>query len=36
VSLGGQIVFLNYVLNAISVFYLSYLITLVQVWKKVH
>jgi hypothetical protein len=35
VSFGGRIVLLNAVLNAILVFYLSYLKIPVQVWKKV-
>jgi hypothetical protein len=35
VSLGGRIVLLNSVLNAIPVFYLSYLKIPIQVWKKV-
>jgi hypothetical protein len=35
VSFGGRIVLLNAVLNAISVFYLSYLKIPVQVWKKI-
>jgi hypothetical protein len=35
VSLGGRIVLLNAVLNAIPVFYLSYLKIPIQVWKKV-
>jgi hypothetical protein len=35
ISLGGQIVLLNAVLNAIPVFYLSYLKIPVMVWKKV-
>jgi hypothetical protein len=35
VSLGGRIVLLNSVLNAIPIFYLSYLKIPIQVWKKV-
>jgi hypothetical protein len=35
VSLGGRIVLLNSVLNTISIFYLSFLKILVQVWKQV-
>jgi hypothetical protein len=35
VSFGGRIVLLNAVLNAIPVFYLSYLKLPVQVWKKI-
>jgi hypothetical protein len=35
VSLGGRIVLLNAVLNAIPIFYLSYLKIPILVWKKV-
>jgi hypothetical protein len=35
ISFGGRIVLLNAVLNAIPVFYLSYLKMPVQVWKKI-
>ncbi|MCI08983.1 putative non-LTR retroelement reverse transcriptase, partial [Trifolium medium] len=35
VSLGGRIVLLNSVLNAIPIFYLSYLKIPIQVWKQV-
>jgi hypothetical protein len=35
VSLGGRIVLLNAVLNAIPIFYLSFLKMPVQVWKKI-
>jgi hypothetical protein len=35
ISLGGRIVLLNAVLNAILVFYLSYLKIPVHVWKKI-
>jgi hypothetical protein len=35
VSLGGRITLLNSVLNAIPIFYLSFLKVLVQVWKKI-
>jgi hypothetical protein len=35
ISLGGRKVLLNAVLNAIPVFYLSYLKILTQVWKKI-
>jgi hypothetical protein len=35
VSLGGRIVLLNAVLNAIPVFYLSYLKILIHAWKKI-
>jgi hypothetical protein len=35
VSLGGRIVLLNSVLNAIPIFYLSFLKVLVLVWKKI-
>jgi hypothetical protein len=35
ISFGGRVVLLNAVLNAIPVFYLSYLKIPVQVWKKI-
>lgn len=35
VSLGGQIVLLNSVLNSIPIFYLSFLKMTVKVWKKI-
>ncbi|GAU46740.1 hypothetical protein TSUD_286000 [Trifolium subterraneum] len=35
VSLGGRIVLLNFILNAIPIFYLSYMKILVQVWKSI-
>jgi hypothetical protein len=35
ISLGGRITLLNSVLNAIPIFYLSYLKILISVWKKI-
>jgi hypothetical protein len=35
ISFGGRVVLLNAVLNAIPVFYLSYLKIPVQLWKKI-
>jgi hypothetical protein len=35
VSLGGWVVLLNYVLNSIPIFYLSFMKMPVKVWKKI-
>jgi hypothetical protein len=34
VSFGGRVVLLNYVLNSIPIFYLSFMKLHVKVWKK--
>lgn len=35
VSLGGRVILINYVLNVIPIFSLSFLKMLVKVWKKI-